>query len=412
MKKVKKLVLIGVSVLMATSLFTGCSSEGKALSSASTKTQKATSLESKTEIGLRFTAENLSAEEQQEVSKVIPMVNSSKMTMNSKINQNADGTAAKMQADIAMQIGTMPLDMGIWVDTNMENGKVGFKEIIKMPAMAAAQMGGKQYLVLDSSKMGGTNGVNTDLAKASQDMQKKLSDLIAKNMASFDPGFNIVPDTGYTFIDLPDGRKVVHTFRVKLNDKNFKSLIKYASNNWVKDKDAKSLLKDYLTTVMMMSTNADEVKANQAELDKAFSDFDKGLPEFTANMNKILNSFDGVPLIGEKGIVIDYAVDDDGYIVNEKGNIDLVFDAPKFIAAVQGINGANEQNKLTGVYKLGIDFNTNTFNINKNVEVKFPEVNSQNSIQYEDLIAPRTATKEAKIINTNKIISAVKSNLN
>ena len=137
----------------------------------------------------------------------------------------------------------------------------------------------------------------------------------------------------------------------------------------------------------MSNIKAEEAKASQAEIDKAFSDFDKGLPAFTAQMNKVLNSFDGVPLIGDKGIVIDYAVDNDGYIVNEKGNIDLVFDAPKFIAAVQSLSGTSEPNKLTGVYKLGIDFNTNTFNINKNVEVKFPEVNSQNSIQYEDLIA-------------------------
>ena len=123
---------------------------------------------------MRFAAENLSAEEQQEVGKVIPMVNSSKMTMNTKMNQNADGTAAKMQEDVAIKAGDMPLNMGIWVDANMVNGKGGFKEIIKMPAMAAAEMGGKQYIVLDSSKMGGANGASTDFAKTSQDMQKKF----------------------------------------------------------------------------------------------------------------------------------------------------------------------------------------------------------------------------------------------
>lgn len=388
MKSLKKLVLIGAVVAMSTSLFTGCSYEGKALSDAFSKTQKITSSETKTEMGLRFTAENLSAEEQKEVSKVIPMINSSKMTINTKVNQNEDGKVAKMQADVAMQLGTMPLDMGIWADVNMANGKDEFKEIIKVPAAQAQKMSGKQYVILDSSKMGKTNGTNVDLSKASEDMQKKFSQMILGSMASFDPGFKIVTDTGYTYMNLPDGRKLVHTFEVKLDDKKFKDLIKYTSNNLINNKEAKGLLKDYLTTVTKISVaSEEEAKANQAGIDKAFSDFDKGLPEFTSQMNKVLNSFDGVTLIGDKGIVIDYAIDSNGYVVNEKGNIDLVFDSAKFIPVVQSLSGTSTSNKLTGVYKLGIDFNTSTFNINKNVEIKFPEVNSENSIQFQDLIS-------------------------
>lgn len=388
MKSLKKLVLIGAAVAMSTSLFTGCSYEGKALSDAFSKTQKITSAETKTEMGLRFTAENLSAEEQKEVSKVIPMINSSKMTINTKVNQNEDGKAAKMQADVAMQLGTMPLDMGIWADVNMANGKNEFKEIIKVPAAQAQNMGGKQYVILDSSKMGKTNGTNVDLTKASEDMQKKFSQMILSSMASFDPGFKIVTDTGYTYMTLPDGRKLVHTFEIRLDDKKFKDLIKYTSNNLISNKEAKGLLKDYLTTVTKISASSEEeAKANQASIDKAFSDFDKGLPQFTTQMNKVLNSFDGVTLVGEKGIVINYSVDSNGYIVNEKGNIDLVFDSAKFIPVVQNLSGTSTPNKLTGVYKLGIDFNTNTFNINKNVEIKFPEINSENSVQFQDLIS-------------------------
>ncbi|MBI6872292.1 hypothetical protein [Clostridium aciditolerans] len=388
MKSLKKLVLIGAVVAMSTSLFTGCSYEGKTLSDAFSKTQKITSSESKTEIGLRFAAENLSAEEQQQASKVIPMINGSKMTINTKANQDKDGKVGKMQADVAMQLGTMPLNMGVWADVNMADGKNEFKEIIKVPAAEAQKMGGKQYIVLDNSMMGKTNNASMDLAKASEDMQNKFSKMILSSMASFDPGFKIITETGYTYMNLQDGRKLVRTFQVKLNDKQFKDLIKYTSNNLINNKDAKGLLKDYLTTVTKLSaSSAEEAKANQASIDKAFSDFDKGLPQFTAQMNKILNAFDGVTLVGDKGIVIEYAVDGDGYVVNEKGNIDLVFDSAKFIPTVEKLSGTSTQNKLTGVYKLGIDFNTSTFNINKNVEIKFPEINSENSTNFQDLIS-------------------------
>ena len=138
-------------------------------------------------------------------------------------------------------------------------------------------------------------------------------------------------------------------------------------------------MKDYLIAVTKVSTlNAEEAKTQQGEIDKAFSDFEKGLPQFTNQMNKVLNSFDKVAIVGQKGIVIDYSVDNNGYIVNEKGNMDFVFDAPKFVDVVDSLNGTTTPNKPTGVYKLGIDFNTTTFNINKNVEIKFPELHSTN----------------------------------
>lgn len=385
MKKLKKLVTMAAVFVMATSLFTGCSYEGKALSDAVSKTQKITSSESKTEIGLRFSADNLSAEEQETVSKVTPMINGSKITMNAKENKDEKGTAAKMQADVSMQFGDKPINMQIWADVNGNNT---FKEIIKVPDAEAAKIGGKQYVVLDSSKMTGAKSINADLEKTTEDMQKKLTEMIAKNMASFDPGFKLITDKGYEKMSLMDGEKNVHVYEVKLDDANFKALIKNTSNNMINNKDVKSLIKDYLTTVAKISA-ADEKEANakQTEIDKAFADFEKGLPEFSTKMNKVLNSFDKVTLVGEKGIVVDYAVDANGYVVNEKGNIDLVFDAPKFIAVVQELNGTNTANKLTGIYKLGIDFSTNTFNVNKNVEVKFPELNSENSIEFQDLIS-------------------------
>lgn len=390
MKNLKKLVTMAASLVMVTSLFTGCSYEAKSLSDAFTNTQKATSLECKTELGLRFSAENLSPEEQESVNKVIPMLNNAKITMNSKMNQNKQATAAKVQVDMSMKFGDMPLDMGVWVDSSTENGKAAFKEIIKMPAIAAAEMNGKQYIVLDSSKMSEANGMDMDFSKltqTSQDMQKKLSELVIKNMATFNPNFKLVTDKGSEYMNLPGGSKLVHLYQVKLNDTNFKDLIKYTSNSFINNADAKSFLKDYMVT-MIKASNLKEEESNsaQAEIDKAFSEFEKGLPEFTTKMNKVLNSFDEVTLLGDKGIVINYAVDNNGYIVNENGNIDLVFDAPKLTSVVQGLSGTSTPNKLTGVYKLGIDFNTNTYNINKNVVVTFPEITNENSIQYQDLI--------------------------
>lgn len=406
MKNLKKLVTIAASLVMVTSLFTGCNYDTKKLADAFSKTNKATSSEAKTEIGLRFSGENLSAEEQEAMNKVIPMINNSKLTMNTKMNQNESATAAKVQADMSMKFADMSLDMGVWVDSNTSDGKVAFKEIVKMPSIAASEMNGKQYIVLDSTKMNDVNGMNLDFSKftqTSEDMQKKLSELVVKNMASFDPKFTLVTNKGSQYMDLPGGEKPVQLYQVRLNDKNLKDLIKYTSNNFINNADAKNFLKDYSIAMMKASNlKEDEVVSAQAEIDKSFADFEKGLPEFSTKMNNVLNTFDNVTLVGDKGIVIDYAVDKNGYIVSQKGNIDLVFDAPKFTAAVQSLSGTSTTpSKLTGIYKLGIDFNTTTYNINENVEVKFPEITSENSIQYEDLMK-HEAQVEAQVKEKTK----------
>lgn len=396
MKNIKKLTLLAISATLTTVLFTGCSSEEKSLSEIFTKNQNITSSEFKTDLGIRFTADNLSDVEKQGANEIIPMLNGAKITLQGKANISEDGNAMKMQANIGAKVGDKPFTSEMWLDINEANGKNQFKEVIKLPAEAAKEMGGKEYFVIDSSKMADDTNVNPEIAKLSTEMQKKFSKLMESSMSNFNPAFNLVSSTGYTFIDTPQGRKLVRTFEVNLNDKKFKDLIKYTSNDLVNNKDARNLLKEYVTTVTKISAKNDaEAKASESEIDKAFSEFDSKLPEFTKNMNKILNTFDNVPIIGDKGITITYAVDENGYIINEKGNIDLVFDAPKFMSAVQQLGGSNEANKLTGVYKLGIDFNSYVFNINSNIQIQLPEVNSENSIQADSLAKTANQTVAA-----------------
>ena len=404
MKNLKKLTAIGMAMAMTISVFTGCSTEGKTLSDAFGK--KVTSAEFKTEIGLRLTAENLSAEEKNGMATVTPMINNSKMTMSGKVNQSADGKTGKLQADVSVQSGDTPINMSMWVDSNLQNSKPVVKEIFKVPSVLESQMDGKQYLVLDTSTINKDSSTGVDLNKlssVSEDMQKKLSTVVAKNILNIDPGFKLVSDKGSRSMTLPDGEKDVHVFEVKLDDANFKKLVKSTSNSLVNNKEMRDFLKDYIITVMQASTlKPEELKTSQVEIEKAFSDFEKGLPQFSTKMNNVLDSFNGVKLVGDKGIVIDYAIDNNGDIVNEQGNIDLVFDAAKFIPVAQRLIGKSNTaapNKLTGIYSLGIDFNTSSFNINKNVEITLPEVNEQNSIKLEDLVKEPVAKKTA-MINT------------
>ena len=110
-----------------------------------------------------------------------------------------------------------------------------------------------------------------------------------------------------------------------------------------------------------------------------------------------MDILDDVTLIGQRGIVIDYTVNSQGYIINEKGNADFVVDAAKLGKAIAEIAGETvaEEPTTAGVYSIGIDFDTDIFNINGDVKVEMPTITKENSMTVEELVAALAAQAEA-----------------
>ena len=108
----------------------------------------------------------------------------------------------------------------------------------------------------------------------------------------------------------------------------------------------------------------------------------KDLPELKKKFNKFMDDFKDVKLLGEEGIVIEYGVNNDGYIVREVGKIDLNIDL-KSIGEATGNSALVED---LGILKLEINFNTKNYNINKDMKINMPKVNEQNSLDYKDIL--------------------------
>lgn len=396
MKKVKRLVALGLELFMAASVFTGCSNSGITLSNAFGKSQTVSSMQTQTEISLKVSTDNLSKEEQEMMATMLPMVNNSKISVLTKVNQNQEKTYSKVQEDFNMQFGPMPISMSVWADTDITGDKYVLNEIIKMPQSATAQLPnelkGKDYMVMNMDDMkSAPNTPQIDYKKLmsfSKEFQPKLLDFIGKYSKQFNPTMTYINRVGGSRFLKGDKMQQEEIYEVKLTDKSFKELMHYTLNNLAENTDAMSFIKDYMSAVMSVYVTTDtKAQSDQEAVQKVLNDFTTNLPQELATLNKTLDSLDNLKILGDDGITIKYTINDDGYIVNEKGNAQFVVDLPAIIK-LSGNSALenNSTNNPTGIYTINLGFNSDITNINQNVDIVFPKLDATNSFNYTDLL--------------------------
>lgn len=411
MNRIKKFIAAAIVSSMAVSM-TGCSKEGKALYGAMNKSQQIKSCETVTEMKFNVSAKGFTADEQKQADSVLPMLNNSSIKMNSKMIQNNAKTAAKVQSDMALNMGGMSMDMGVWVESDFSGSKPVIKEVVKMPAIATSAMGsefaGKDYIVMDYSNMSDVPEMKdvdfTKIAAFSKDIQPKMAAFMTKYVDEFNPSVKVITDMGNKTV----GTDTLHMYQLKLDDKGFKALLKYSSDNLLKNKDAAKFVKEYMTAVMsVMPMKDEEAKKAKVEMEQAFADFDKNLPQIQAEMNKTLDSLKDVKLIGDNGVVVNYGVNKDGYIVSEDGSIEFVLDMEKMnklskdienqnkakgnkaVSIDDKVNSANKANVQASkaVFTIKVDYSSKVAKIDsKDIQVTFPQTTKENSINYTDLL--------------------------
>ncbi|AFS78875.1 hypothetical protein Curi_c18690 [Gottschalkia acidurici 9a] len=383
----KRLSIISLVLVLAIA-FTGCTSEELKLYNAFEKSQDITSMESSTDISFTIEAEGLSQEDQQAFEMVKNSINNSKFNVNQKVTQNKDQTIAKGQIDLGFDIGGVKSDMQIWVDSDVSGDKPKLVEVIKMPSMLMSSFGpenaDKQYIVYDVEKLLSQGETPVDFSKMmnlSKDMGPKLNEFLKNYVKNFDPGFKLVESKGNSTVNGKD----LSMYQVKLDDASFKKLVRSSVNYSLDNKETIEFVKEYINLVSsaMEVTDPENVLA-QEEIDKELKTLQENLPKFKAEFNKFMDNFDKVKVIGDKGIVIDYGINKDGYIVYEAGSIDLSIN----IAEIEKAFASDENNEAptAGIVKLGVNYKTNIKSINEKLNIEIPQTNEQNSISIEKLM--------------------------
>jgi hypothetical protein len=393
MKNIKKVAVLALGAFMSASVFSGCSNNGTTLYNAINKTQTMKASEVQSDITLNISAANLSPQEQM-VQTVLPMINSSKLSILTKNYKDEDNTAAQMESDMKLT-GPMQLDMGLWVNVDTTKDKPVIKEIYKMPEILTAQLPGefkgKDYMIMDVNEMANVQGSPQidykKLAEFSKEFQPKLLEFMAKYSGQFNSDLNIINKVDSKYITKPNITQHVDIYEVKLNDKTFKDLMHYTLNNFANNKDAMTFLKDYMTSVTsVMGLTEEQAKQSQEELNKTFDNLQEQMPQMITQLNKELDTLNDVKILGDKGIAIQYAINDEGYIVNEKGDLEFVINMADLSKLNQNsISEKENQQKPTGIYTIDLNFNDDIRAMRYN-EVTFPQVYEYNSFNYADLL--------------------------
>ncbi|MEG0775308.1 hypothetical protein [Clostridium sp.] len=406
MKAIKKIVALGIGALMSVAVLTGCSTDDMALYRALNKSQDITTATTKTEMSLNLSAENLSAQEAEMVQGIMPMLNNSKLTVTSKMEQNKEKTIAKVESNIEVKSPDMSINMGVWVDTDLTKSQPEFREIVKLPTMFTSQvpeLAGKEYMVIDFEDMANIPGAQQpnfeQIMEFSKDFQGKLVDFIDKYAAQFKPSKDIVKRVGSETIVQNGVSQSAEIYEIKFDDATFKELLRYTANNFAQNEDAIAFIKEYMLSSLSVSgLPQEELAAAKAEMEKVFADYESNLPQFLEEMNAAFDELDGIKILGQKGITIRFAVNADGYVINEKGNMEFVLD----LGQMNKDAAANGQEPVTGVYTIGLEFNSDITNINKPVTITFPVLTASNSVSFSDLM-------ESTIPNPKPEIPVVKT---
>ncbi|MCX7745619.1 MAG: copper amine oxidase N-terminal domain-containing protein [Clostridia bacterium] len=394
MKKSLKLVALLVLTCMIGSLFSGCSADEAAIFNAFIKSMSINSMESKTDLTLKFDAEGLSSDDEEAIGSVKAVLNNLKISLKQKSVQNQDKTVSKAEMNALVNLGGVSAGVDIWVDSDLTGKDPKFKEVVKLPAIATLAIPGaakgKEYLVMDQVDFSNISSLGTlDFAKAMGSGVEFGKNLLPKYIAFLEK-YGAQFDSGLKYVTKKED-KVVNgetfaVYQVKLDDATFKALLKYAAENLLKNEDALNFIKDIMISMSEMPVQDKGSMLTKEQIEGAFNNVKIMLPLISTQVGAVIDGFKDVSILGDGGVVIDYTLNKEGYIVNEKGSIDLKIDLASLTKTISQLAGIKNNDPAKGVFKINLEYNTENSNINKDIAITLPALTKQNSVTLSEIV--------------------------
>lgn len=344
------------------------------------KNSKITSSEQKMKLKITGSAKGLTLEDSKTVRQIFKCLNASNIEIYTKMKQNSNSTKVDSYSKVNLNLAGISSSYNIWTKLDMNQKKPVFKEIVNLPPLFTSFVPGiedKDYITIDCENIPDIPDSTTPSAIDFSKLIKQTEKLntLHLNNASFNPGFKLMNDKGVKVVYTGNRREKVHVYEVKLNDAQFKRLISYSVKYYSSNKQFMDLMKQYYENVVDESgvDSQDDINAGSIDLDKG-SEVD--LNDFNNFMDTIKN----IKVIGDKGIVLDFTVNKSGYIVNEKGLVDIVISSKLINLMDTDSENSNTYSKAKGEYHYTLEFSNDIYNINKPVQIKYPALSTYNSI--------------------------------
>lgn len=406
----KKFTIIAL-ILVLSLAFTGCTNSETEIMNALEKSQDIDSMEADMTIKFTLGSEGFSPEDQAAIDQVASLIGNSEITMQMKQKQNADRTAAKAYMGMNMNIGGMIMPMEVWVDTDMSSEAPKLVEIIKMPQLMIAPMfpdnPAMEYIVYDFDELTGEEEGQfnfAELMNLAKEMEPKITEFAKNYVKDFNPEVELIENKGEREVD----GEALTIYEIKLDDASFKELLRYTINYSLDSEETVKFMKEYMELVTsMVKIPEEEEQLMQEEIAAEMDNLEEEIPQIKEQFNMFMDSINDIKIIGDNGIVIEYGINKDGYLVYEAGNIDLRLDLEALsnlgaVAVEEPIEQPVEEQVVVepvkGILNLGISYNSKIKNINGDIEVVMPETNEENSIGFIEFMnlttTPPTAVEE------------------
>ncbi|KLU67857.1 hypothetical protein DEAC_c02640 [Desulfosporosinus acididurans] len=389
--KRKKIVIWFALAMMLLLVLTGCSSNEQEIFNAALNMQTINSSHIQTTMNLHVSGQGFDPQVQQQIDSVAALLNNASLNFDVESTYNDQKTVGKSKAIVDVVTPGMKINIPVWVDSDLTGDTPSIKEIVKLPLIAKSSLpqlaANKDYLVmnpLDTKDSGLDNESLKQLLEFSKTFQEKEIDFLKSYASRFNPNFSTVANSTES-ISTDDGYKLVRCYEIRLNDQQFKDLIRYTVNNFSQDKEAMDFVKDLVHSTLQMSQAPDKEKSIQA-FDQAFEQFDASKTVFLATFNSQMDKLKNVTLLGDKGIDLKYYIDN-GYVIKESGTIDLKIDLNQlnqFMSTIDNKSSASDTPK--GSLEMILNYNSDISGTNSPIEIQIPEVNAANSFNMTDLL--------------------------
>lgn len=241
--------------------------------------------------------------------------------------------------------------------------------IIKLPKLKelTALFGDKDYLVLreqelkDRTDPSSTTPEGIDFNQFGKFFTSLKEQM--KNMSSQITVNQYISDKGNKTYDTPVGKQVAHAYQFKMTDNDFRGF-----------------LKQWLTAL-----------AANPELSELLNQFGSGLNQnenLSGSMDEDLNSqiskMTEKPLLNDKGLDFEYAVDNDGNLVSLNGTMGLNLNVPDLDTSL-GSNDASDKDPSN--MSLEVELSSINYNLNKDFKIDLPVLTPANSTDFMSMLS-------------------------
>jgi hypothetical protein len=252
----------------------------------------------------------------------------------------------------------------------------GSTQVAKIPEILHSflplELEGKEYYVLNSEK---GQSPSASEVKQLNELKVKLTGKISDAMKAYakENTKNFMKFSGIKYADFSGEKKIVFLYGTKMNDSEYKAMVRSLGSKLLADKEFILALKEY--SIKYLTTSGSIGNTSDIEKVKAF--FDSAEPNMLSNFNAYMDKLKDIQIIGDNGITASFAVDMKGHVIEQKGSFDIEVDLAKLSALPETAEALKAQK---GIVKISFDYTTKAFSINKDIKIDMPLINENNSI--------------------------------